>query len=243
LETSNGRRASRIHAGDVNKPPATHNAGIFLSAMLAFVGGYADATTYVTSEVFSGHLSGNLVLAVISLLSRDWNSSLIRLAALSTMLLAIAASALMDAEPLRNARVPALSIVLALEAILFLVPGALAFERHPLPVIVTTVMLCAAMGLQTGALRRSNDVSIYTAFVSGIMTRLVEQETDDLEGRPSSSKIQRATLASLIAGFACGAAAGAAMALYARRWSVGAAAFLLLALAAVHHFQVHHGSG
>ncbi|MGI8771151.1 MAG: YoaK family protein [Acidobacteriaceae bacterium] len=222
--------------------PAEHNAGIFLSTALAFVGGYTDAATYVTSEVFAGHLSGNLVLAAISLLARDWKSSAIRCAALLSMVVAIAASTLLDAEAVRNSRIPRLSIALLLETILFLVPGTLAFERHPLPTIVATVMLCLAMGLQTGVLRRSNGVSIYTAFIAGIMTRVVETETEKLEGRPKSSSAQRTTLGSLLVAFIIGAAAGAAMALYARRWSVGAAGLVLLALAAVHYFLVHHGS-
>ncbi len=218
--------------------PAEHNAGIFLSTALAFVGGYTDAATYVTSQVFAGHLSGNLVLAAVSLLSRDWRSSTIRCAALLSMLLAIAASTLLDAESVRNARISPLCIALLLETVLFLVPGALAFERHPLPTTGATMMLCVAMGLQTGVLRRSNGVSIYTAFIAGIMTRVVETETEKLEGRPSASPAQRTTLVSLLVAFIAGAATGAAMSLYARRLSIGAAGLLVFALAAVHEFQV-----
>lgn len=222
--------------------PATHTAGIFLATALAFVGGYTDAATYVTSEVFAGHLSGNLVLAAVSLLSRDWNSSAIRCAALVSMLLGIAASTLLDAEAVRSTRIPALSIALLLECVLFLVPGTLAFERRPLPTTAATVMLCLAMGLQTGVLRRSNGVSIYTAFIAGVMTRLVETETEKLEGRPKSSPVQRTTLGSLLLAFIVGAAAGAAMSLYARRFSIGAAGLLVLALAAIHLLRVHQAA-
>jgi uncharacterized membrane protein YoaK (UPF0700 family) len=219
----------------VKNLPAEHDAGMFLSIMLAFVGGYADAYTYITARVFAGPISGNSILATISIISRDWRQAAVCTTALLCMVLAIAGSSLLDTPAVRSRRVPPLLTALLLEAVLFLVPGTLAFADHPLPPLATTALLCVALGLQTGTLRRTNGVTVYTAFVAGMVTQLVEGQAKRVQGKedsPADDKMM--ILARLVAAFVTGAAAATAMTLYARRVAVGAPGFLLLVLAAVH---------
>ena len=40
-------------------------ADTWLSFVLAFVGGYGDAASFVLAKTFTGHVTGNLVLAAI----------------------------------------------------------------------------------------------------------------------------------------------------------------------------------
>ena len=96
---------------------------MILSLMLAFVGGYADAFSFITAKVFAGPLTGNLVLTTISVISRDWRQAVICGAALFFMLLGVAGTTVLDARAVRNMRVPPLMIALLAEALLFLIPG------------------------------------------------------------------------------------------------------------------------
>src|SRR5258708_12029970 len=48
----------------------------WLSFGLAFVGGYCDAAGYVLARTFTGHITGTLVLAAISVAGHDWRSFL-----------------------------------------------------------------------------------------------------------------------------------------------------------------------
>jgi uncharacterized membrane protein YoaK (UPF0700 family) len=224
----------------VKNLPAEHEADMTLSIMLAFVGGYTDAFSYMTARVFAGPLTGNSVLATISAISRDWRQAAICAAAIFFMLLGVAGSTLLDARVVRNIRVPPLMIILLVEALLFLIPGWRELAGHPLPILATTALLCMALGLQTGGLRRTNGITVYTAFVAGMITQLVEGATERLRHRedaPPGSKLL--TLARLLTAFVSGAAAGAAMTLYERRVTVAAAGLLLLVLAAAHLFRVH----
>lgn len=214
-----------------------------LSIMLAFVGGYADAFSYITARVFAGPLTGNSVLTIVSVISRDWRQAAVCAAAIFFMLLGVAGSTVLDARVVRITRVPPLMIILLVEALLFLIPGWRALVGHPLPILLTTALLCTALGLQTGGLRRTNGITVYTAFVAGMITQLIEGATERLgrrEDAPPGSKLL--TLARLLSAFVTGAAAGAAMTLYARRASVAAAGLLLLVLAAVHFFHVHRAA-
>ena len=52
-ETSGGGTAFRISIG------------------LAFIGGYADASSFLLARTFTGHLTGNCILAVVSAASRS----------------------------------------------------------------------------------------------------------------------------------------------------------------------------
>ena len=58
------------------------DAAFSISMGLAFIGGYADASSYLLARTFTGHLTGNCVLAAVSTASGDWHLSLVRFLAL-----------------------------------------------------------------------------------------------------------------------------------------------------------------
>ena len=50
----------------------------WLSFGLAFVGGYGDAVSFILAKTFTGHVTGSLVLAAVSIAARDWRVSIAR---------------------------------------------------------------------------------------------------------------------------------------------------------------------
>jgi hypothetical protein len=46
-------------------------AAFSISIGLAFIGGYADASSYLLARTFTGHLTGNCVLAAVSAASGE----------------------------------------------------------------------------------------------------------------------------------------------------------------------------
>jgi uncharacterized membrane protein YoaK (UPF0700 family) len=56
----------------------------WLSFGLAFVRGYGDAASFVLARTFTGHVTGNLVLAAISVAARDWGAELEHFSAVVT---------------------------------------------------------------------------------------------------------------------------------------------------------------
>ena len=62
-------------------------ADTWLSWGLAFVGGYGDAASFVLTKTFTGHVTGNLVLAAIAVAAHDWRGALGRLSAIVTFLI------------------------------------------------------------------------------------------------------------------------------------------------------------
>ena len=47
------------------------NRETWISLGLAFVGGYADASSYLLAQTFTGHITGNSILAAVSLVNRE----------------------------------------------------------------------------------------------------------------------------------------------------------------------------
>ena len=66
----------------------------WLSYGLAFVGGYGDAASFVLAKTFTGHVTGNLVLAAIAIAAHEWRAALGHISAIVTFLIGIFVSAL-----------------------------------------------------------------------------------------------------------------------------------------------------
>src|SRR5258708_7110424 len=67
----------------------------WLSLGLAFVGGYGDAASFVLAKTFTGHVTGNLVLAAIAVAAHEWRVVLGHLSAIVTFLMGIFVTVLM----------------------------------------------------------------------------------------------------------------------------------------------------
>src|SRR6266849_3064033 len=97
----------------------------WLSLGLAFVGGYGDAASFVLAKTFTGHVTGNLVLAAIAVAAHEWRAALGHLSAIVTFLMGIFVSALI-VRPLKAwSSWPLLPTVMGMEVIL-IVGAALA---------------------------------------------------------------------------------------------------------------------
>ena len=70
---------------------------MWLSCGLAFVGGYADAASFILAKTFTGHVTGNFVLTAISIAGRDWPTCFRRLLAIALFLTGILLSVTLGA--------------------------------------------------------------------------------------------------------------------------------------------------
>ena len=87
---------------------------------LAFIGGYADASSYLLARAFTGHLTGNCVLAAVSAAGKDWYLTLDRLLAVIVFLAGILLSSILNRfVPIRLRRY-SLTIAMLIEVLLFL---------------------------------------------------------------------------------------------------------------------------
>jgi uncharacterized membrane protein YoaK (UPF0700 family) len=202
---------------------------------LAFVGGYGDAASFVLAKTFTGHVTGNLVLAAIAVAAHDWLAALEHLSAIVTFLLGISLSVLI-ARPLK-ARLswPLLPTIIGIEVILIVVASlALASNTaHGVEVFVTFVSV--ALGLQNGAFRRVGGISVHTTYLTGMITSLISTTTERYTSEVTPPTVgspdpKIGLLCGIWIAFVLGAVTGAAMVLHFKALGMLGAALLLIPL-------------
>ena len=190
----------------------------FISSIgLAFVGGYADASSYLLARTFTGHLTGNCVLAAVSAASKDLSLTLDRLLAVVVFLGGIFFNLILTHFAPIRLRQSSLAITMFVEILLFV--SASLFLRAWGNQEWFIVCMCLALGMQNGALNKTNGISVHSTYMTGMVTGLLQKSFDHLfanrsSKEPSSGDSALLTLqvpASMWMSFICGAVTGSVL--------------------------------
>jgi len=196
-ETSGGGTAFRISIG------------------LAFIGGYADASSYLLARTFTGHLTGNCVLAAVSAASKDWHLTLDRLLAVIVFLGGILFSLILNRFAPVRLRQFSLAIAMFIEVLLFLSASLFLSNRANQELFIAC--MCLALGIQNGALHKTNGISVHSTYMTGMVTALMHKSFDHLSSKHSpkedfsrdSARLTIQVLAPMWISFIFGAVTGA----------------------------------
>jgi uncharacterized membrane protein YoaK (UPF0700 family) len=191
------------------------SAAFKISIGLAFVGGYADASSYLLARTFTGHLTGNCVLAAVSAASKDWYLTLDRLLAVNVFLGGILFSLILNRFAPVQLRQYSLAIAMFIEVLLFLSASLFLSNRANAELFI--VCMCLALGIQNGALDKTNGISVHSTYMTGMVTTLIQKSFDHLSSKRSpkeessrdSARLTIQVLAPMWISFIFGAVTGA----------------------------------
>ena len=208
----------------------------WLSLGLAFVGGYGDAASFALAKTFTGHVTGNLVLAAIAIAAHEWRALLGHLSAIVAFFIGIFLSVFI-VRPLKAwSSWPLLPTVIGIEVILIVLASlALASGMaHEIEIFVIFVSL--ALGLQNGAFRCAGGISVHTTYLTGMITSLISTEVEQYASEVILPVVRNPDprtelLCGIWIAFVVGAGAGAAMVLHFGAVGMLGAALLLIPLA------------
>jgi uncharacterized membrane protein YoaK (UPF0700 family) len=197
-----------------------------VALLLAFVGGYGDAGSYLLTKSFTGHVTGNTVLFAVNLAWGAWGDARTCALAVAAFLGGGALAELMELGTGSGSAAADDPRVLrwALAAEGLLLAGAIGCRLHSgsgLGVAGCVLLACAALGMQNGALRRCGSVSVHTTFMTGMATSMVTSTVRRSTGtaRPEDEKkTPIGMLATVWAMFLLGAAAGAGLTFHYQAW-------------------------
>jgi uncharacterized membrane protein YoaK (UPF0700 family) len=212
-------------------------ADAWLSCELSFVGGYGDAASFVLTKTFTGHVTGNLVLAAIAVAVHDWRAAVGRLSAIVTFLIGTGLS-LLIVRPLRAwPSLRLLPFIMATEAILITAASLALASNMAHKVEMFVILVTLALGLQNGTLRRAGGTSVHTTYLTGTITGLISRETERYVSEvphPSAAAVypNMGLLGGIGIAFVLGAGTGAAMVLRFKALGMLGAAVLLCAFIA-----------
>jgi uncharacterized membrane protein YoaK (UPF0700 family) len=212
-----------------------HPPDKWLTFGFALVGGYGDAAGFVLAKTFTGHVTGSLVLAAITVVARDWRGTFAHLSAVVCFLSGIPISALLTRLSAVWPSWPTLTTVMVMEVIL-IVAGYLALAFHaPAAVEILVVCLSLALGLQNGAFRHTGGISVHTTYLTGTITGLIATKAEQWAFRSTSGPSTAldpkfGLLFGVWAVFVLGAVTGAAAASHFNELGILGAALVLLAI-------------
>lgn len=158
-------------------------AAFSVSIGLAFIGGYADASSYLLARTFTGHLTGNSILAAVSAASGDWYLTLDRLLAVTVFLGGILCSSILNRlVPIRLWQ-SSLAIAMFIEVLLFLSASLFLSNRANEELFIAC--MCLALGIQNGAHHKTNGISVHSTYMTGMVTSLVQKSFDHFSSKQS----------------------------------------------------------
>src|ERR1700726_1391092 len=161
-------------------------AALISSIGLAFIGGYADASSYLLARTFTGHLTGNCVLAAVSAASKDLYLTLDRLLAVVVFLGGILFSLILTRFAPIRLRQSSLEITMFIEVLLFLSASLFLPAEGNQELFIAC--MCLALGIQNGALNKTNGISVHSTYMTGMVTTLVQKSFDHLFSNHSSKE-------------------------------------------------------
>ena len=161
-------------------------AAFRISIGLAFIGGYADASSYLLARTFTGHLTGNCVLAAVSAASKDWYLMLDRLLAVIVFLAGILVSLILNRFVPVRLRQYSLAIAMFIEVLLIVSASLLLMNRANVELFI--VCMCLALGIQNGALNKTNGISVHSTYMTGMVTTLMQKSFGRLSLKRSSKE-------------------------------------------------------
>jgi len=155
-----------------------------ISIGLAFVGGYSDASSFLLAGAFTGHLTGNCVLAAVSAASKDWYLTLDRVLAVVVFLAGILVSLILNRFVPVRLRQYSLAIAMFIEVLLIVSASLFLINRANAELFI--VCMCLALGIQNGALDKTNGISVHSTYMTGMVTTLMQKSFGRLSLNRSS---------------------------------------------------------
>ena len=207
----------------------------WLSFGLAFVGGYCDAAGYVLARTFTGHITGTLVLAAISVAGHDWRTFLRHLLAIALFLTGVVSILISERFIATTPSRFLLPVVMGVEVVLILTAYFALTSNLAAKFALFVSCMSLALGLQNGAFSQAGGISVHTTYLTGMITSLLKTETQrhsfqTTAGNEPASDQKVRLLGGVWLAFVLGATVGAAMVFWLRTLGVVGAAFLLLVM-------------
>jgi uncharacterized membrane protein YoaK (UPF0700 family)/carbohydrate-selective porin OprB len=212
-----------------------HQIDSWLSFGLAFVGGYCDAAGYVLAKTFTGHVTGTLVLAAISVAGHDWRTFLRQLLAIALFLTGVVSILVSERFIARAPSRFLLPVVMSVQVVL-ISAAYFALTSHLTANSGLFVgCMSLALGLQNGAFSQAGGISVHTTYLTGMITSLLKTKTETHSSQMTArDKLASDQKVSLLGGiwlaFVLGATVGAALVFWFGASGVFGAALLLLAM-------------
>jgi uncharacterized membrane protein YoaK (UPF0700 family) len=177
-----------------------------VGVMLAAVGGYLDAYTFIRFRVFANAQTGNVVLFGIDAASRDWDAAVRRLAPVAAFVVGVIAVEVMANPRIRRIVRRPLRLVLSIEVLVLAIVATLPDGA---PETITTVSVALAAAMQFSTFRVLGDTPYTTLLASGNLRSAAVAGYQWVLARDRTAARRAGRFSAVVGAFAGGAVIGA----------------------------------
>ncbi|MCC8927443.1 YoaK family protein [Rhodococcus sp. I2R] len=194
---------------DADRPSVVTSESVRLGVLLAVVGGFLDAYTFMTRDgVFANAQTANVVLFGIDLVQGDWRSALGYVPPLVAFTLGVfTAEAVSRPAVARIVRRP-VRAVLVIEIVVLAIVG---FVPTSVPNPVVTIAISFVAALQVTTFRVLVDQAFSTTMTTGNLRSLSQAAFHRIADGDRAAGARALNFGFVIAGFLCGAILGSQM--------------------------------
>ena len=194
---------------DADRPSVVTSESVRLGVLLAVVGGFLDAYTFMTRDgVFANAQTANVVLFGIDLVQGDWRSALGYVPPLVAFTLGVfTAEAVSSPAVARIVRRP-VRAVLVIEIVVLAIVG---FVPTSVPNPVVTIAISFVAALQVTTFRVLVDQAFSTTMTTGNLRSLSQAAFHRIADGDRAAGARALNFGFVIAGFLCGAILGSQM--------------------------------
>lgn len=210
--------------------------------LFSFIGGFADASSFVVSGVFTGHLTGNFVLSTVYAVTQNYHLLGFSIIALIGFISGTTlGSWFRIKKEILIAYKTSIALIFQLTIIVFIFFVNIYFNNN-ISHIIFLGGLSFALGLQNGTIHSFHKMNIHSTYVTGMTTSLInnllslQQNDPDHAQKSALYKIQFL----MILAFVTGALTGAACIHFMQFFGFSVLVILLLITIILSIYLQHH---
>ncbi|WML42072.1 YoaK family protein [Neobacillus sp. OS1-2] len=215
------------------KIPSLASNSVRLAVLLAIVGGFLDAYTFVSRDgVFANAQTGNIVLFAVKVANGEWKSSLLYIVPISAFILGVLVSEVVKLPQIRQALHSYRRSILILECVVLVVVGILPSGA---PNLAVTVSISFVSSLQISTFNKLDKWAYNSTMTTGnLRTATQAAYAAFIEHNPEAKKKFK-EFNGIILSFLFGALTGTVTTTYIGNASIWiASGFLVIALVLYH---------
>lgn len=148
-----------------DKIPSLSSNSFYLGVLLAMVGGFLDAYTFISRDgIFANAQTGNMVLLAVKAANREWKSALLFIPPIIAFILGVLVSEIVKIPHIREVLHSYRRSILILECLVLILVGLLP---RGVPNIVVTVCIAFVSSLQISTFNKLDKWAYNSTMTTG----------------------------------------------------------------------------
>ncbi len=217
----------------LNKIPSLSSNSVYLGILLAVVGGFLDAYTFISRDgVFANAQTGNMVLFAVKAANREWGGAMLHIPPIIAFILGVMVSEFVKTPHLREILYSSRRSILIIECIVLIMVGHMP---KSVPNIVVTVCIAFVSSLQISTFTKLDKWAYNSTMTTGNLRTATQAAYLAIKEKNQEAKKQFNEFFVIILSFLFGALIGTFSTTYIGNTAIWIAAGILVIALFLYH--------